>query len=77
MKSTATSSPKSQPADWNVWNAAKRTAIEYLAVFISGVGFLLSVITLAIVLTLGYMLYTANEQIAILEIRIDRVERNQ
>lgn len=59
--------------NWEAWNKVKRTAVEWLAVFIASFGALVStLISLAAVILAGvaiYIAYNAAEQAAINDIR--------
>ena len=48
-------------ASWESWTQAKRTAIEYLAVFIASAGFVFGVIGLLIGILAMWVAYDANE----------------
>ena len=61
---------------WESWQQAKKTAVEYLAVFIASAGFMFSVIALVLAATAIWIAYDANENVNILEIRIEKHMRD-
>lgn len=75
-----TKSSEQTPGNWIVHATEKLVAKEWLAVFISGAAFvvnaMLTVLSVSLALFAIYLLYAANEQIAILEIRIDKLENH-
>ena len=77
MKSTAASSRKSQPADWNVWNAAKRTAIEYLAVFISSIGFIFTFLSLLVACIALWLAFDARTEARVAQLELQAYIREQ
>ena len=63
-------------SSWDAWKQAKRTAIEYLAVFIASAGFLFGVLGFVIAAVAAWVAYDANENAAILEIRLNNHMRD-
>jgi len=61
-------------ASWESWKQAKRTAIEYLAVFISTIGFIFGCIGVLLAMVAIWIAYDANENAKIALIRLDNMQ---
>lgn len=58
-------------ASWESWKQAKRTAVEYLAVFIASIGFIFGCIGLLVGMTAIWIAYDANENAKVAIIRLE------
>lgn len=54
---------------WEAWRQAKRTAVEYLAVFIASMGFIFGVLGLVIGAVSAWIAYDTYQEIKVMQIR--------